>query len=125
MERGGEPSYTPDQLPRPLAMSEGQAAHVDAYGVVARRACSHPTCAACLLAHCQRARKLIQCIRGPTAPLHHLRVLGGLIRWCRSNSGIRARVMGSNLDRSRNALISCLSGRGWGMSGATWARMVQ
>jgi hypothetical protein len=23
MERGGRPSYTPDQLPRPLAMSEG------------------------------------------------------------------------------------------------------
>jgi LSD1 subclass zinc finger protein len=43
-------------------------------------------------AYCRRARKLIRCTRGPTVPLHHMRVLGGLVRWCRSNSDIRARV---------------------------------
>jgi hypothetical protein len=70
--------------------------HVGAYGAIVERACSHPTCATCPLAHCQRARKLIQCISGPTTPLHHLRVLGGLVSWCRSNSGIRARVTSSS-----------------------------
>jgi hypothetical protein len=35
-------------------------------------------------------------LRGPAYPSYHLWVLGGLVRWCRSNSGIRVKVMSSS-----------------------------
>jgi hypothetical protein len=58
---------------------------------------------------------------------HRLRYLGSSARskWYRSNSGIDAWVTGSTLSTGRNAQISCLSGRGGGMLGATWTHMVR
>jgi hypothetical protein len=81
MERGGGPSYTPDQLPCPLAMSEGAG-----------------------------------CTRGMAT---------GPFSYCTISAHVMERVAGLNPGRSRNASISRLSGRGGGMSGVTWVRMVQ
>jgi hypothetical protein len=77
---GGGPSYTPDQLPRPLTMSEG-----------AGCTCGMAT--------------------GPSIYYTiHAHVAPDIPDYCTipPNIGIKARVVGLNLDRGRNAPISHL-----------------